>query len=133
MKIIKQKIHFNAKPEDVYEYLINPRKLSNITGGKASNTQKVGGKFSAYDDYIQGTNEELVLGKKIVQKWTCSDFPSGHYSKITITFKKIGEKQCDLNFIQEDVPDDLYEDISQGWHEFYWEPIKDYIEDLMWK
>jgi uncharacterized protein YndB with AHSA1/START domain len=133
MKTIKQKIHFNAKPEDVYEYLTNARKLSNITGGKSSNAAKVGGKFSAYDDYIQGTNEELAPGKKIVQKWSCADFPKDHKSTVTIIFKKVGEKQCEIDFTQENVPDDLYEDLSQGWNEFYWEPIKDYIEDLMWK
>lgn len=133
MKTIKQTITFNAPPQDIYDYFINARKLTKITGGKATNTEKVSGKFTAWDDYIWGTNTELVPGKKIKQKWTCADFPAGHLTDVTIELKKKGEKQTEMVFTQENVPDDFYEDISAGWHEFYWEPIKDYIEDLMWK
>lgn len=133
MKIIKQTIAFNASASDIYEYLINPKKLFKITGGKATNTQKIGGKFSAWDDYIWGTNVELIPGKKIVQKWACADFPDKHFSDVSFELKAKGPKQTELIFTQANVPDDLYEDLSVGWNEFYWEPIKDYIEDLMWK
>lgn len=133
MKTITQTETFNASVDEIYDDLINPRKLTKITGGKATNTQKVDGKFSAWDEYIWGTNVELVPGKKIVQKWTCADFPDNHFTTVTIEFKKISDKQTELKFTQENVPDDFYDDISQGWHEFYWEPIKDYLEDLMWK
>lgn len=133
MKVIKQTITFNASANDIYEYLVNARKLNQITGGKASNTQKIGGKFSAYDDYIFGTNVELVPGKKIVQKWACDDFPPKTFSDVKIELKVKGPKQTEVVFTQENVPDELFEDLSAGWNEFYWEPIKDYIEDLMWK
>ena len=133
MKTINQTINFNASPEDVYEYLINARKLTKITGGKATNTEKIGGKFTAWDDYIWGTNIELIPGKKIIQKWTCADFPDNHFTEVKIELKKKGEKQTELTFTQTNVPDDFYEDISQGWNDFYWEPIQDYIEGLMWK
>jgi len=133
MKIIKQTILFNASASDLYEYLVNPRKFSKITGAKASNTGKVGGKFTAWDDYISGTNLELSPGKKIRQKWTCADYPEGTFSEVTFELKKKTDKQTELVFTHEDVPDDLYEDLSEGWNQFYWEPIKDHIEDLMWK
>jgi activator of HSP90 ATPase len=133
MRTINQAIIFNAGTADIYEYLINARKLSKITGGKATNTEKIGGKFTAWDDYIWGTNTQLVPGKKIVQKWACADFPENHFSDVTFELKKKTEKQTELIFTQDNVPDDLYEDLSAGWNEFYWQPIKDYIEDLMWK
>ena len=132
MKTIKQTFLFNASAADIYDFLINPRKLSNITGSKASNTQKVGGKFSAYDDYIFGTNVELVPGKKIVQKWACADFPQGEMTDLKIELKAKGPKQTELTMTH-DVPDEFYEDLNEGWNQFYWEPIKDHIEDLMWK
>lgn len=133
MKTIKQTITFNASVNDIYEYLTNPRKLSKITGAKASNSMKVGGKFSAWDDYIRGTNVELVPGKKIVQKWTCDDFPEGHFSEVVFELKKKTDKQTELVFTQTNIPDDFYEDLNEGWNEFYWQPIKDYIEEIMWK
>ena len=132
-KTIKQTLLFNASAGDLYEYLTNPKKLSKITGSKATNSMKEGGKFSAWDDYIFGENIQLVPGKRIVQKWACADFPEGSFSKVTYELKKKSEKQTELVFTQTEVPDDLYEDLSIGWNEFYWQPIKDYLEDLMWK
>lgn len=133
MKTIQQTVLLNANADEVYEMLINPRKLSKITGGKATNSMKEGGKFSAYDDYIKGTNVKLVPGKKIVQNWACDDFPKGQDSLVTIDLVKKGEKQTELVFKHENVPDELFEDLSLGWNEFYWEPMKDHLEDLMWK
>ena len=133
MKTIKQTVLFNASVNDIYEYLISAKKLSKITGGKASNTEKIGGKFSAYDDYIFGTNIELVPGKKIIQKWACQDFPDKTFSDLKIELVKKGEKLTELSFTQENVPDELFEDLSEGWNQFYWEPIQDYLEDLLWK
>lgn len=133
MKTIKQQLTFNTSAPELYEILINPKKLSKIIGGKVSNDQKNGGKFSAYDDYIFGKNVELVPGKKIVQKWSCADFPEGHMTDLTIELKKITDKQTQVTMTQENVPDDFFEDISLGWNEFYWEPIKDWLLDLLWK
>ncbi len=133
MKTIKQTILLNASAQDIYDLLINARKLTKITGGKATNTPKVGGKFTAYDDYIIGTNQELIPGKKIVQEWTCQDFPPNHFTDVMIELKEKSDKQTELTLTQSNVPDDFYEDISEGWNQFYWEPIKDYLEDLMWK
>lgn len=133
MKTIKQTVTFNASATDVYDYLINARKFSSITGGKSSYTQKIGGKFNAYDEYIFGTNVELVPGKKIVQKWACADFPDKQFSDVSIELKSKGPKQTELVLTQTNVPDELFEDLNLAWNEFYFEPIKDYIEDLMWK
>jgi hypothetical protein len=38
------------------------------------------------------------------------------------------EKGSRLVFLQTGVPDDKYEDIKQGWKDFYWEPLKETLE-----
>jgi activator of HSP90 ATPase len=124
MKSIKQKIIFKAIPEDVYEALMDSKKHTKFSGSKAVISRKVGGKFSAYDEYIEGINLELVPGKKIVQRWRGSDWPEGHYSVATFEFKKIKEG-TQLIFTQENVPDDQVKSISQGWIDFYWKPMKE--------
>ncbi len=48
MKTIKQTLLFNTNAPDLYDMLINARRLTKITGGKAANTEKVGGKFTAW-------------------------------------------------------------------------------------
>ena len=123
MKTIKQKIIFKATPEDVYEALMDSKKLSKFTGNKAVISRRVGGKFTCYDGSLSGETIELVANKRIVQRWRSDDWPEGHYSTATFEMKKIKEG-TELRFTQEDVPDDKYDGINQGWIDFYWEPMK---------
>lgn len=122
-KSINQSVVLNASPEEVYDVLMDSKKHSEFTGGKAVMSQKVGGKFTAYDGYIEGTNTELKPGRKIIQSWRATDWPKGHYSKVTYTLTKKGDK-TELKFKQEDVPADQCEDIKRGWVDYYWEPLK---------
>ncbi|MBI2630494.1 SRPBCC domain-containing protein [Candidatus Pacearchaeota archaeon] len=136
MKTIKQTLIFDTNPHNLYEYIINPRKQTKLTNAKATNTMKEGGKFSAYDDYITGTNLKLIPDKKIIQNWTCSDFPPGVFTEVTFELKLKGN-QTELIFTQTGIPDDYYEDLVQGWEEFYWKPIREMLEiekaDALWK
>ncbi len=65
-KTIRQTVTFKASPHEVYEALMNSRRHAKFSGGKARLSRKVGGKFTAYDGYIEGTNLELAPDKKIV-------------------------------------------------------------------
>ena len=123
MRIIKQTVFFKAQPEEVYEALTDSKKHTKFSGSKAVVSKRIGGKFSAYDKYIEGTNLELVPAKMIKQKWRGSDWPEDHYSIATFEFKKVKEG-TELTFTQEDVPDDQVKSISQGWIDYYWEPMK---------
>ena len=62
-----------------------------------------------------------------MQSWRYSDWPEGHYSTATFSFQAI-DKGTRLIFTQTDVPDDKYEDIKQGWKEYYWQPLKEMLE-----
>ena len=127
-KTIRQTVSFKASPHKIYEMLMDSRIHTRFSGGKASISRKSGGKFSAYDNYISGTNIELVPDTKIVQSWRASDWPEGHYSKVTFSFAKIRDG-CHLTFTQTGVPEQQYEGIRQGWHDFYWSPMKKYLEE----
>ena len=126
-KTIRQSVTLKASPHDVYEALMDSRKHSQLTGGKASISREVGGKFSAFDGYCEGTNLQLVPDKKIVQSWRASDWPEGHYSKVTFSLKEV-EDGTHLTFTQTGVPEEQYEDISQGWRDYYWAPMKKMLE-----
>ena len=129
MKTIKQEIIIHAKPHYVYEAILSPAKHSKITDAAATNTKKVGGKFTAYDGYIFGTNEELVPDKKIVQKWTTTDFPDNTFTEVTFEFKEEGMSKTKLIFTQKNVPDDFYEELVEGWQQFYWTPLQAFFEE----
>jgi len=102
-KTVKQTVTFKASPHDVYEALMDSKKHAQFTGDKASISRKVGGKFSVFDGYSEGTNLELIPDNKIVQTWRASDWTEGHYSKVTFSFKEV-EGGTRLNFTQTGVP-----------------------------
>lgn len=124
---IRQTIIIKASPHEIYEVLMDSGKHSELTGSEAKISRRVGGKISVYNGDIEGTNLYLVPDEKIVQSWRYSDWPEGHYSKATFSLKKV-EDGTRLTFTQTDVPDEHYEDISQGWRDYYWKPMKEMLE-----
>ena len=128
-KMIKQSVTFNATPHEVYEALMDSKKHSKFTGKKARISRKVGGKFTAYDGYIDGINLKLVEDKKIVQSWRGDemDWPQDHFSTVTFEFKKV-KQGTRLSFTHKDVPDKKRDSINQGWKDYYWTPLKEFLE-----
>ena len=126
-KTIRQSVTFKASPHAVYEALMDSRKHSKFTGAQAKISRKVEGRFTAYDGYIEGVHLNLVPDKKIVQSWRGSDWPEGHYSRTTFSLKKVKDGTR-LTFTQSGVPVQHYRDISQGWRDYYWKPMKEMLE-----
>ena len=126
-KNIRQSVTFKASPHEVYEALMDSRRHAKLTGEKARVSRKIGGKLMAYGGYIEGVNLDLVSDKKIVQSWRGSDWPKGHYSKATFALKKV-KGGTHLSFTQTGVPAQYYEEIKQGWRDFYWAPMKKMLE-----
>ena len=125
---IRQKILIPASPEEVYEAFMDAKKHSVFTGSKATCDPKVGGKFTAWDDYISGKNLELEKGKKIVQEWITTEWPEGYPpSKLELTFKK-AEGGTEISMVHSGVPAEQAADIKKGWIDFYWEPLKAYFK-----
>lgn len=125
-KLIRQSVTFKASPYEIYEMLMNSRKHARFTGARASISRKVGGKISAYDGYITGTNLELKPDRKIVQAWHASDWPADHLSWVTFRLVRV-KHGTHLLFTHRGVPDEDYESIKQGWIDNYWMPMKELL------
>ncbi len=127
MKTIRQSVTFKVSPHEVYEALMDSKKHSEFTGSEVQMNRNVGSEFSVYGGDIHGINLDLVPDQKIVQSWRYSDWPESHYSKATFSLKEVpgGTR---LTFSQTGVPEEFYDDISQGWHDYYWEPMKEMLE-----
>lgn len=118
MKNISQKVMIPAAPEEVYDAFMDEAKHADFTGAKAKIENKVGGKFEVWDGYGSGKNIELVQGKKIVQTWRASDWPKDQESSITLRLEK-KDGQTELEFSQENIPDDFADEVKQGWQDYY--------------
>jgi len=128
VKTIRQKVVVSAMPSEVYEAFVDAKKHSAFTGSKATCERRVGGKFSAWNGYISGKNLVLEESKGLVQEWVTTEWPEGYAaSRLELTFKKVKEG-TEIVMVHSGVPASQASDIAQGWHEFYWEPLKKYFE-----
>ena len=124
-KTISQTVVFKkTTPRQLYSALMDSKKHSVISQGKSQISKKVGEPFSASGGYIQGVNLNLVPDKQITQAWRGTNWPAGHYSVAIFEFEKQG-KGAKLKFTQMSVPDDQYDSISDGWKQYYWDPLKE--------
>jgi activator of HSP90 ATPase len=89
----------------------------------------VGGRYTAFDGYSEGENIELIQDKKIVQSWRASDWIQDHYSRVNFILDRVKDG-TQLTFTQAGVPEEQFEDISQGWWDYYWYPMKEMLEKL---
>jgi len=128
---IHQHITFNASPEKVYSLIMDANHHSNITDSDVEMSTDINGTFLVFDGYCTGYNIELVPGKIIVQAWKFQEdgWPEDHYSQCTFLFDDAPEG-CILEFTQTDIPEHKVEALTKGWMDFYWEPMKIYLEDL---
>ena len=124
-KTIRQSVTFKAGAHTVYEILMDSKKHSVLAGDEAKISRKTGGKFNV-GGYIEGVNLELVPDRKIVQSWRYEDWPKNHYSTAAFALKEEGGK-TKLTFTQSGVPVEFYEEIKQGWIDYYWTPMKEML------
>ncbi len=127
-RTIRQSLTFEATPHEVYEILMDSKKHAELVGAEAQISREAGGKFTVYGGEIEGVTLELVPDRKIVQSWRYSDWPQGHYSRATFSMKEV-PGGARLTFTQTGVPEEHYEDIRQGWHDYYWRPLKKMLEE----
>ncbi len=116
-----------ASPEEIYEGWLSGKIHSAFTGHKATASGKVGGKFTAWDDYISGKNLLLEENKKIVQLWRSTEFrDDAPDSLVEITLDKV-TKGTKLTLRHSNIPDEQDPAYKEGWLEFYFAPMKEYF------
>jgi len=127
-KNIEQTEIFTAAPEEVYQLIMDAEKYAAFTGSEAIMSTAIKGKFQVFNGYCHGYNIELIKGKKIVQAWHFAEdgWPEDHYSVCTFMFEPLGDKTR-LTFLQTDVPEQHVASLSEGWKQFYWEPMEAYL------
>jgi len=128
MDKIKLSLTLPAEPKKIYDAWLNSKTHTAFTGGKASASAKVKGKFTAWDGYITGKNLELKDGKKIVQAWRTTEFPEtapDSILELRLT-PKAGGKTA-LTLIQTNIPKGQGKQYKSGWKEHYFEPMKAYF------
>lgn len=116
--------------ERVYRAWLDSREHGNFTGGEAVIEPVVGGRFTAWDGYIQGTTIDLDPGRRIVQAWRTTEFPPGSPdSRLEVVFEEAGDGTR-VTLLHTEIPDGQGEDYRRGWDEHYFQPMRVYFAGL---
>lgn len=126
---LHQTIIFPTDAPDLYKCIMDARIHSSFTGSEAIIQDKEGTEFSVFDGYAHGKNIVLERGKKIIQTWRANEdnWPEGHFSEVVFMFKDIAAG-CELDFYHTAIPEAYADAIENGWKEYYWEPLRIYLE-----
>ncbi|PKL84367.1 MAG: hypothetical protein CVV24_00050 [Ignavibacteriae bacterium HGW-Ignavibacteriae-3] len=118
---------FPVSSKKIYTAWLSSKEHSAMTGGGAKVSAKIGGKFIAWDGYIDGKNLELIPNKRILQSWRSTEFSKNHPgSLLLIKFEEVkgGTK---VTLIHSEIPDGTGAAYKKGWKDFYYEPMKTYF------
>jgi activator of HSP90 ATPase len=114
-------------PERVYHGWLDSEAHGAFSGGAARVDPQEGGKFTAWDGYIQGVTLELEPFRRIVQAWRTADFPADSAdSRLEVRFEE-SKGGTTLTLIHSEIPAGQGQDYRQGWEDYYFEPMRQYF------
>jgi activator of HSP90 ATPase len=127
VKNLRQTVTIGASPHAVYTTLVNPKEHAKFSGAEARLDPRPGGRFSHYDGSLVGVVVHLQKDRRIVLAWRSTGWPDGHYSIADFRLSPVG-KGTRLEFCQYGIPSSDFADIADGWRQYYWAPLKTYLE-----
>ncbi len=123
---------FNESAEKIYKAYLSTQGHTQMTGSPAKVDGRAGGDFTAWDGYIWGTFLELEKNKRIVQAWRTAEFPEdAEDSRVEILLEEIATSEAlamtRLSLTHANIPEGQSDDYKQGWEDFYFKPIREWI------
>lgn len=114
-----------ADPEEVFTALTNPFQIELWSGYPADMKPERGYVFSLWEGDIAGVNLEVVPDKKLVQEWFFGE--NEEASVVTFKLKREGNGTL-LTLTHTHIPEEVYEEITEGWKTCYLGSLKDMLE-----
>ena len=116
-----------APVEEVFSAWLDGPRHTAMTGGDAKIDPKVGGAFTAWDDYIRGTTLEIEASHRIVQSWRTTQFPDeAPDSRLEIRFDAC-EEGTRVTFEHSEIPAGQGVNYEGGWVSHYLTPMAAYF------
>lgn len=126
MKDYKKHFVITAPPEDVYRALTLPATIQLWTGEKAVMSTEPGSEFSLWDGSIEGMNLEFEADRKIVQQWY---FGEQEEPSIVTIILHPHKKGTSAELRHTNIPDEDYDNITEGWNEAYFGALIDFYTE----
>jgi uncharacterized protein YndB with AHSA1/START domain len=116
-----------APPDRIYEAWLDSAEHSAMTGGRATIDANVGGRFTAWDGYIEGATLELEPGRRIVQRWRTTEFPADAADSLVEIRLEPLEDGTRIIFLHSEIPEGQRTRYEQNWREHYLDPMDRYF------
>jgi activator of HSP90 ATPase len=115
-----------ASPFEIYRSWLDSDAHSKMTGSPARMSSKVGGKFKAWDGYIQGRNIELEPPKRILQLWRTTEFADIEEDSLVEILIEDEQGSSKVTIRHTRLPQHGMQ-YQQGWRDSYFTPMKEYF------
>ncbi|WP_372936260.1 SRPBCC domain-containing protein [Mariniphaga sediminis] len=122
MKEIRRYYLITAEPKDIYNALTNKNMLEIWTGEDAEMEPVPGTEFSLWGGSITGVNMSFEEDRKLVQQWFFGE--QEEPSVVTIVLHP-DKKGTSVELRHTNIPDDAFDNISEGWDEDYFGALKE--------
>ena len=127
MRAIRQKYTIKASRKRVWRALVDPKIITAWGAGPAKMSARKGVKFSLWGGDIYGKNLKVVKEKQLVQEWYAGEW--NHPSIVTIQLK-LDRLGTQVDLVHKGVPKGEYDKIKKGWEEYFFGPMKKYLEKV---
>ncbi len=123
---IFQQVYLPATPAQLYGAYLNGKKHAAVIGHQAMVEPHVGGKFAAFG-MLEGTFLALRKNKLIVQTWRSRGWKTNEPDSILILRFESYRKGARIELTHANIPEYDYDDINEGWKNYYWRPWKNHL------
>lgn len=126
MKDYKKYFKIKAEAQDIFACLTNQFTIELWTGYPAKMEAKEGTEFELWGGDISGKNISIEPNKLLVQQWYFDEQEA--QSMVTIKLHELNNG-VSVELIHTNIPDDVYDEFANGWDEYYFSAIKEFLED----
>lgn len=125
MKNYTVSYEINTDANLLFQALTSSETFAKWSGQPAEIEPEINGDFSQFNGNIVGSFIE-VSPSKIVQSWKEGNWKE--FSKVTFTITESNGKSI-LKVFHEEIPDESYNMIEEGWDKYYLGQLKKYFEN----
>jgi activator of HSP90 ATPase len=118
--------YIEATAEEIFLALTNPFTIELWSDAPAKMDALEGTEFELWDGDICGKNLKVVENKELVQEWYFDDLPEPSIATIKLHSHKTG---TNVEVKHVNVPADAFENINEGWRDYYIGAIKRFFEE----
>lgn len=118
---------FDAPPAVLYEAWVDADQHASFTGAEATAEARIGGRYTAWEGYIEGTFVDLEPGRRILQRWRTSEFATQDPDSLVEVLLEPAAAGTTLHLRHTGLPAGDGPKYAQGWRDHYFEPLHEWL------